>query len=110
MIFIQGAGGGGGGKGQVQQMAAERAVPQEADDSLQSVQFANVVDLIGEGEIEGIEGGPVGIYLDGVQAQNPNGAFNFSNFGFTLRNGTQAQSYIPLVGGVESIKPVSVEI
>jgi predicted phage tail protein len=106
MTFIQGAGGGGGGKEQV----VERALPQEADDSLQSVQFANVVDLIGEGEIEGIEGGPVGIYLDGVQAQNPNGAFNFSNFGFTLRNGTQAQSYIPLVGGVESIKPVSVEI
>jgi hypothetical protein len=31
--------------------------PTEADDSLQSVQFGSVLDLLSEGEIEGIEGG-----------------------------------------------------
>ena len=48
--MIQGAGGGGGGKGGG---GGEQRVPQEATDSLQSVQYASVLDLIGEGEIQG---------------------------------------------------------
>ncbi len=42
--YVAGAGGGGkfGGGG---------GTPTEADDTLQSIQFANVLDLISEGEI-----------------------------------------------------------
>ena len=50
---IQGSGGGGGGgKGGG---GGQAYVPTEADDSLQSVQYGSVLDLLSEGEIEGIE-------------------------------------------------------
>ena len=45
--YIAGAGGGGGGKG-----GGSSHTPTEADDTLQSVQFASVLDLISEGEIQ----------------------------------------------------------
>ncbi len=46
--YIAGAGGGGKGGG-------GSHTPTEADDTLQSVQFASVLDLLCEGEIEGLE-------------------------------------------------------
>ncbi len=57
LLLVQGAGGGGGsgggGKGGGGGGGTTH-VPSEADDSLQSVQFASVLDLISEGEIDGI--------------------------------------------------------
>ena len=47
--YIQGAGGGGGKGG-----GGGSRTPTEADDTLQSIQFANVLDLISEGEIGGL--------------------------------------------------------
>ena len=41
--YIRGAGGGGGQKG-----GGGQHTPTEADDSIQSVQMANVVDLLSE--------------------------------------------------------------
>jgi predicted phage tail protein len=106
--LIQGAGGlGGGGRGKGG--GGQASTPTEADDSLQSVQFGSVLDLLSEGEIEGIEGGVKGIYLDGTPIQSSGGANNFSGYTVVTRNGTQAQSYIPNTGGIESEKSVNVE-
>jgi predicted phage tail protein len=103
---VQGAGGGGGGKGG----GGSTHVPSEADDSLQSVQYASVLDLISEGEIQGIENGVQGIYLDGTPVQSSGGTDNFTGYTVVTRTGTQAQSYIPDTNGIESEQAVSVEI
>ena len=88
-----GKGGGGGGNART---------PTEQDDSLQSVQFGSVLDLLSEGEIDGIENGNKGIYLQDTPVQDAAGNNNFSGFTVATRNGTQSQSYISQqVGTVE---------
>ena len=104
---IQGAGGGGGGgKGG----GGQSHTPTEADDTLQSVQKAHVVDLLCEGEIEGIVGGEKGIYLDGTPIKSASGSSNFVGYNVITRNGTQGQTYISSSKGSQSEKNVSVEI
>jgi len=104
-----GGGGGGGGKGGGGGGGASRT-PTEADDSLQSVQYGSVLDLLSEGEIQGIEGGNKGIYLEGTPIQDAAGNDNFTGYTVVTRNGTQAQSYISQQIGTESEKPVNVEV
>jgi predicted phage tail protein len=105
-LLLQGAGGGGGGKGG----GGTQSVPTEADDSLQSVQFATVLDLLSEGEIQGLEDGLKSVFLDGTALQNTNGTDNFTGYTYAVRTGTQAQTYIPNLAGAESEKGVSVEV
>jgi predicted phage tail protein len=107
---IQGSGGGGGGGGGGKGGGGGQShTPTESDDSLQSVQYGSVLDLLSEGEIEGIEGGVKGIYLDGTPLQSSTGADNFTGYTVVTRNGTQAQTYIPNTNGTESEKGVNVE-
>jgi predicted phage tail protein len=106
---IQGSGGGGGGGGKGGGGGGQAHTPTESDDSLQSVQYGSVLDLLSEGEIEGIEGGVKGIYLDGTPIQSSTGADNFTGYTVVTRNGTQAQAYIPNTNGTESEKAVNVE-
>ena len=87
--YIAGAGGGGGKGG------GGGGTPTEADDTLQSIQFANVLDLISEGEIQGLDDGNKSIFLDSTPVQNTDGSNNFSGYSVTTRNGTQAQNHIP---------------
>ena len=108
-IRIQGAGGGGGGKGG----GRSSRTPIEADDTLQSEQFANVLDLLCEGEIEGLDDGGRSIFLDDTPVQNADDSFNFQNFAIVVRNGTQGQSYIPApagAGNIESEQNVGVKV
>jgi len=108
-IRIEGAGGGGGGKGG----GRSSRTPIEADDTLQSEQFANVLDLLCEGEIQGLDDGGKSIFLDGTPVQNADDSFNFQNFAIVIRNGTQSQSYIraPLgAGNIESEQTVGVQV
>nr|BAR26497.1 Phage-related protein, tail component (COG4733) [uncultured Mediterranean phage uvMED]BAR26518.1 Phage-related protein, tail component (COG4733) [uncultured Mediterranean phage uvMED] len=86
MTVIRGSGGGGKGGG--------NRTPVEADDSLQSIQMANVVDLVSEGEVQGLDDGYKSIYLDGTPVQDANGNNNFEGYQIETRNGTQSQSYI----------------
>ena len=106
--YIAGAGGGGGGgKGG----GGGGHTPTEADDSLQSKQFANVLDLISEGEIEGLDDGNKSIFFDGTPLQAADGSYNFSDYTVVTRTGTQGQSYIPGVfSNVESETSVGVEV
>jgi predicted phage tail protein len=104
---IAGAGfGGGGGKGGG---GGSQRVPTEADDSLQSVQYASVLDLLSEGEIQGLDDGLKSIYLDSTPIQGPGGANNFTGYTTAFRTGTQAQAYIPSTNGIESENGVNVE-
>jgi len=105
---VQGSGGGGGG-GKGGGGGGQSYTPTEADDSLQSVQYGSVLDLLSEGEIEGIEGGVKGIYLDNTPIQSSTGADNFTGYTVVTRTGTQAQTYIPNTNGTESEKGVNVE-
>lgn len=108
--FIQGAGGGGGGGKGGGGGGGQSHTPTEQDDSLQSVQYANVLDLLSEGEIAGLDNGYNSIYLDNTPVQSSSGANNFTGYTIATRNGTQAQSAITnLSGGTESERGVSIE-
>ncbi len=104
-MTIIGAGGdsgkGGGGSSRT---------PSTAPDSLDSRQYANVIDLISEGEIEGLADGFKSIFLNNTVLQNPDGSYNFQDVTIYTRNGTQNQTYIPLSGGIEDEKPVGITV
>lgn len=109
MTKIAGGGGGGGGKGGGGGGATQR-VPTEERDSLNSSQYITVVDLLSEGEIQGLKNGLQSIFLDNTPLQNPNGTFNFQNVIVYTRNGTQAQDLIPIASQVEDEKLVSIAV
>ena len=101
--IIHGAGGGkGGGGGQ--------RTPTESNDSLQSVQYGTVLDLISEGEVQGLDDGLKSVYLDGTPIVGAGGADNFKGYKAEFKPGTQAQAYIAGTQGIESENGVNVEV
>lgn len=91
--LITGAGGGGGGgKGGG---SNPTKTPTTAKDGLNSASYAKLVDLLCEGEIQGLKNGGKSIYLNNTPLQNPDNSYNFQNVTFFTRNGTQAQSFVP---------------
>jgi len=106
IVGAGGGGGGGGGKGG----GGEQRTPTEASDNLNSTQYANLVDLISEGEIEGLKDGHKSIFINNTPLQNADGSYNFQNVTVYTRNGTQAQTYIPIASEVEDEKPVGVQV
>ena len=104
--YIAGAGGGGGKGG-----GGGSHTPTEADDTLQSVQFATVLDLLSEGEIQGLEDGNKSIFLEDTPVQNADGSNNFSDFTIVTRTGTQTQTHIPGdFGSTQSEQAVNSEV
>ena len=100
-------GGGGGGKGG----GGSSHTPTEADDTLQSVQFANVLDLISEGEIQGLDDGNKSIFLEDTPIENADGSSNFGNFSVVTRTGTQTQTHISGdLGSTQSEEAVNTEV
>jgi len=104
MTEIIGYGGGGGGKGG--SGGGSSRAPKTAPDSLDSRQYANVIDLISEGEIEGLVDGNKSIFLNDTQLESANGDFNFEDVTIYTRNGTQSQKHIPLTPGTENERVV----
>jgi predicted phage tail protein len=104
-LGVTGAGGGGGGKGG----GGSQSVPTEADDSLQSTQFATVLDLLSEGEIQGLDNGLKSVFLDNTPVVSSSGANNFTGYTTEFKTGTQAQTYIAGTQGIESETSVNVE-
>lgn len=102
-LTIRGAGSGKTGEG-------SGRVPLEARDSLRSISYARVIDLISEGEIEGLVSGLRSVYLNGTPIQNDDDSFNFTGVTVDAVTGTQGQA--PLVGfdATESEFPVSTEV
>ncbi|MCS6766643.1 MAG: phage tail protein [Candidatus Protistobacter heckmanni] len=100
--LIIGAGGGKGG--------GSARVAQEAPDSLRSKAYARVVDLISEGEIEGLADGLKSVYLDDTPIQNADGSYNFSGVTLETRPGIQQQGYVRGFSSVENEVAVGVEV
>lgn len=80
----------GGGKG-----GGSSSTPTEAPDSLHSVAYARVLDLVSEGEIAGLVNGLQSIYLEGTPLANADGTLNFQNVAVDYRPGSQDQEAIP---------------
>ena len=108
MTKIKGFGGGGGGKGGGG--GGGGRVAQEAPDTLRSIAYANVLDLVCEGEIEGFNKGLESVFFNETPLMNPNGTLNFSGVSVYLTNGTQNQDYIPGVYSVENEIIVGTEV
>tara|TARA_B100000902_G_scaffold308726_1_gene297960 strand:- start:7165 stop:10401 length:3237 start_codon:yes stop_codon:yes gene_type:complete len=105
MIELRGSGGGG------QKGGNNQDPPTEADDSLQSVQYAKVLDLLSEGPIQGLDDGNKSVYLDGTPVQSSSGGNNFGGgYSITTRTGTQDQAYIADLGGSESEVSVGTQV
>jgi predicted phage tail protein len=104
MKRISGAGGGGKGGG------GEGRAPVEYPDSLRSIQYANVLDLLSEGEIEGLVDGAKSIFLDDTPIQNADNTYNFQNVTISIREGTQSQSYIEGFAAAEAENAVGIEV
>lgn len=102
--LIRGSGGGGKGGG------GSGRVAQEAPDSLRSKQFARVLDLVSEGEIEGLVDGLKSVYLDDTPLMNENGTLNFQDVAVVSTTGTQTQGYLPGFSASEAEVSVGVEV
>jgi predicted phage tail protein len=98
--------GGGGGKGG----GGSARTPVESPDSLRSKAIARVLDLVSEGEVEGLVNGLQSVYLDETPIQNADGSYNFNGVTIETRNGTQSQEYISGFPSVENEVSVDVEI
>jgi len=104
-----GGGGGGGGKGGGGG-GSNVTTPTTARDTLQSKAYARIVDLISEGEIEGLVDGNKSIFLDNTPLLSSSGDANFLGFTIQTRNGTQNQSYIPGFANTESEEAVGIAV
>lgn len=78
--------------------------------TLRSKSFARILDLVSEGEIEGLVNGAKSIYLNSTPLQNPDNTFNFQNVAWDSRIGSQSQSHIEGIPGVESEINVNTEV
>jgi predicted phage tail protein len=103
-------GGGGGGKGRSSGGGPQTYTPTEAADTLNSRQYANLIDLISEGEIQGLKDGHKSIFINNTPLQNQDNSYNFNNVTVWTRNGTQNQDYIPTVDAVENEVAVGVTV
>ena len=69
--------------------------PVEQPDSLHSTAYAQILDLVSEGEIVGLVNGAQSIFLNGTPLANADWSRNFEGVEFHERYGTQAQDVIP---------------
>lgn len=90
--------------------AGSARTPVETPDSLHSTTYAKILDLIGEGEIVGLENGLQSILLNKTPLQNPDGSMNFSGVTVDMRVGVQHQDYIPGFPASESPTSVGIEL
>lgn len=107
IFSVTGSGGGGGGKSGG---GGGQRTPVNERDSLDSIQYFEVLHLISEGEIDGLVDGLKSVYFDNTPLQNPDGSFNFKDVQVVVRNGTQTQSYIPGATEIENEKVVGVAV
>jgi len=98
MTYVIGSGGSGkgGDKG--------GKAPHRDKDNLDSKQYAKVLDLISEGEIEGLADGAKSIYLNNTPLQATDGSYNFTDVSWEERKGTANQTVIPLTENIASVK------
>lgn len=84
--------------------------PVEAPDTLRSISYFQIEDLLSEGEISGLVNGLQSVKLDGTPVANPDGSLNFTGISVQTRSGTQDQTYIPGYGSVKNEIAVATEL
>lgn len=89
--------------------------PVETPDSLRSIAYAKILDLVSEGQIVGFVSGTgtdalKDIYLDETPIANADGSLNFKNVQVDSRVGTQNQDYIKSFPAVENEISVNTEL
>lgn len=82
----------------------------EDPNSLVSHQYANVIDLISEGPIQGLVDGLKSVYLNGVPVQNASGTYNFQGVTLDTTLGTQSQGILPSANWAGSEVGVATEV
>jgi len=102
--FIAGAGGGGKGGGGSARVAVE------APNTLKSKSYAKIVEVLCEGEIEGLAEGMQSIFLENTPLQNADGTFNFEDIVVETREGTLAQGITKIGTTTESTASIGTEI
>lgn len=80
--------------------------PVEAKETSRSKQLVKIVEVISEGEVEGLANGMKSVYFDNTPVQNKDGSYNFNNVQLEGRVGSQVQDVI--AGFNTSEKEVSV--
>lgn len=80
--------------------------PVEAKETSRSKQLVKIIDVISDGEVEGLADGMKSVYFDNTPVQNKDGSYNFSNVQLEGRVGSQVQDVIS--GFNTSEKEVSV--
>lgn len=74
--------------------APSNPTPVTSPDSLRSQAFAQIIDLLSEGEISGLINVAKSITLNGTPVQNGDDSYNFQGFSYNFKTGTQAQTFI----------------
>jgi len=100
---LRGSGGGGKGGGSPRQAV-------EDPDTLHSVQYAQVLDAVSEGEIVGLVAGHESIFYNETPLMNTNGTYNFDNVKTYSVMGTTDQEVIPDAGSIRGQEAVQAEI
>ena len=95
--FAAGFGGGRGGA----------RTPVEGDNTLQTRATIRVVDLIGEGEMNGLVDGLKSVYIDGVAVENADGTKNIQGVNFEWRSGLPDQAALAGIPNVESERSIN---
>lgn len=80
--------------------------PVEAKETSRSKQLVKIVEVISDGEIEGLADGMKSVYFDNTPVQSKDGSYNFNNVQLEGRVGSQVQDVI--AGFNTSEKEVSV--
>ena len=80
--------------------------PVEAKETSRSKQLVKIIDVVSDGEIEGLADGMKSVYFDNTPVQNKDGSYNFNNVQLEGRVGSQVQDVI--AGFNTSEKEVSV--
>lgn len=104
-LAIRGSGGGKSG--------GSSKPPVEAPDSLRSIAYARILDLVSEGEIYGFadQANPMRcVAFNGTRVENDDGSTNFQNFVIDSRVGSQTQDPMEGFSGVESEAGVGVRL
>ena len=80
--------------------------PVEAKETSRRKQLVKIIDVISDGEIEGLADGMKSVYFDNTPVQNKDDSYNFNNVQLEGRVGSQVQDVI--AGFNTSEKEVSV--
>jgi predicted phage tail protein len=84
--------------------------PVEAANSLRSIEYFRILDLIAEGEVVGLVNGLQSVYLNKTPVAASDGSLNFQNVSVVQRLGTQDQDYIQGFSAVENEISVGTEL